>query len=114
MDVLKKSKTYLLSKLLEKRGIQSPDELSKEERDVYEGYRLVLSGEAVNIEQVKDFCRSQIKLIENKFASQPSSIKEDDPFLKASLHVYLNILKAIEAPEAERASLEKHLLSLIS
>lgn len=114
MDTLKKGKNYLLSKILEKRGIASPEDLTLEEKEVYDKYRLILSGEAISIEQVKEFCNSQIRLIEDKFASQPSKVKEDDPFLKASLHVYLNVLRAIEAPEQERASLEKHLLSLIS
>lgn len=100
----------LLSKLLDKRGIQKVEDLSQEERVIYDRYKVILSGETVTVASLKEFCVSQIRLIEEKFGGPPSS---SDTYLKACLHVYLNLLKAIEAPEAERESLEKYLNQLI-
>lgn len=101
----------LLSKLLEKRGISKVEELSIEEKVVFDRYKVVLTGEAVTIDTLKEFCKAQIAIIEARFASPAT---EHDVYLKACLHVYLNLLKAIEAPQAERESLEKYLTQLIS
>lgn len=101
----------LLSKLLEKRGIEKIEDLSIEEKAVYDRYRVVLSGEAVTVEAIKEFCGAQVKIIEALFAGPPT---QNDTYLKACLHVYLNILKAIESPEAERAAIEQHLTQLLS
>ena len=102
----------LLDKWLIKAGIKNLEDASPEERVVYDNYRRVLSGETVTVEKIKDFCRSQLDLIENKFAA--STEGGNDAYLKACIHVYLNILKAIEAPEAERESLERHLTQIIN
>lgn len=102
----------LLSRLLAKRGIDKEEDLSPEEKVVFDKYKLVLSGEAVTVDVIKQFCLSQIRIIESKFAS-PGNTDKDDKYYKACLHVYLNFLKAIEGPEAERESLEKYLIQLI-
>lgn len=101
---------FSLSKLLEKRGINNVEDLTPEEQVVYERYKTILSGDSVTIDSLKDFCHAQIRIIEARFASPDDT---HDIYLKACLHVYLNLLKAIEAPEAERESLEKHLTQLI-
>lgn len=102
----------LLSKLLEKRGIDKVEDLAPEERAVYEKWRVVLTGETVSVESIKEFCKSQIRLIEDKIASQQTL--DSQMYLAPCLHVYLNLLKAIEAPEAERANIERHLTQLIN
>lgn len=102
----------LLPKWLAKRGIKDPEDLTPEERVTYDRYRLILSGELVTVDKIKEFCRHQINVIEEKFASSLQS--GDDARLKACLHVYLNLLKAIEAPEKERESLELHLNQIIN
>lgn len=101
----------ILQKLLNKRGINKIEDLSSEEQLTYRNWERTLTGETVTIESLKEFCNSQIRLIENKFASKGEN--GDDNYLKACLHVYLNLKKAMEAPEAERASLEQHLTQLI-
>lgn len=103
----------LLPRLLEKRGIAREEDLSPEEKVVFDKYKAVLSGEIVTIDSLKDFCRMQIRVIEDKFASSAGEY-EQNVYLKACLHVYLNLLKAMEAPEAERESLEKYLTQLIT
>lgn len=100
----------LLSKLLDKRKITKVEELSSEERATFEHYKSILEKE-VTVASIKEFCLSQIKLIESKFADNPKT--DDDTYLKACLHIYLNIIRVIEAPETERKSLEKHLEDLI-
>lgn len=100
----------LLATLLAKRGISKETDLSPEEKAVFDNYRVILSGEVVTVEKLKEFCKTQIRTIEGIFAGPET---KNDVYLKASLHVYLNLLKAIEAPEAEREALERHLTQLI-
>ncbi len=102
---------FQLSQLLQKRGIEREEDLSPDEKAVFDRYKAVLNGETVTVDKIREFCDSQIKLIQAKFAdSAPNS---NDLYLKACLHVYLNILKAIDTPEMEREALERHLTSLI-
>lgn len=99
----------LLAKLLNKRGISKVEELDKEEKETFDRYQLILSGELVTIDTLKEFCKSQIKIIESKC----DGITPLSNLQQASIHVYVNLLKAIEAPEAERASLERYLTQLV-
>lgn len=101
----------ILSKWLFKKGITNPEELLPEEKVIYDKYRVILSGENISVDKIKEFCEYQVKIIENKFADNPKT--DDDTYLKACLHIYLNILKCIEAPEKEREALEKHLTGLL-
>lgn len=101
---------FKLSKLLEKRGIDKVEDLTFEEKEVFDRYNAILRGEVVTIDKLKEFIHSQIRLIEAKFAGEET---KNDTYLKACLHVYLNLLKCIEAPEAERESLENYLNQLI-
>lgn len=101
---------FSLSKLLEKRGIDKVEELSPEERTTFERYRVILSGETITVAQLKEFCQAQIRIIESKC----DGVTGLTAMQQACLHVYLNLLKAIEAPEVERESLEKYLTQLIS
>jgi len=101
----------LLSKILQKKGIKDTSELSPEERQDFDRWKAILSKD-VSVETIKDFCKFQISVIENKFATGENTDKQD-AFLKASLNVYLNLLKAIEAPKQEREALERYLQDLI-
>lgn len=103
----------LLSKLLQKRGIKSENDLSIEEKAVFDKYKLILTGETVTIESLKEFCATQLKIIESKFATGDNSDKKD-AYYKAAMHIYINLLQAINAPEIERAGLERYLNSLIA
>lgn len=99
-----------MPRLLEKRGITDPDDLSSDERATYDRYRLILSGQTLSVDSLKEFCQNQIRVIEGKCnGTDPLTLLQ-----QACIHVYLNLLKAIEAPEAERESLEKYLNSLIN
>lgn len=103
---------FPLSKLLEKRGINSVKELTQEEKATFDRYKIILSGETVSVDKIKEFCKTQIQLIEERISSQATNLSS--PYLAPCLHVYLNILRAIEAPEKERELLEQHLTQLIN
>lgn len=101
----------LLSKLLQKRGINKEDDLTLEEKKVFDGYKKVLSNDAITVDDIKKFCESQIKTFENNIADGKT---QPTPIQLGSLHVYLKVLKMIEAPLAEREALERHLNQIIS
>ncbi len=86
------------------------DKLDDDERKVYDRYRAVLTGEPVTLDSLKSFMRSQVSLIESKFGEAET---KHDVYYKACIHVYLTLIKAIEAPLAEREALEKYLIQLI-
>lgn len=101
---------FKLSKLLDKFGVQKESDLSIEEKVTFDQYKKILVGETVTVNSLKEFCKSQIRIIETKIAD---GINRPTDIQLSSLHVYLNLLKAIEAPEAERESLENYLNQLI-
>lgn len=102
----------IIDKLLGKRGVEKVEDLSIEEQTQVQKWSLVLRGDSVTVPMIKEFCLNQIRIIEANFASK-AGVYEENVYMKASLNVYLNLLKLIEAPEAERASLEKYLTQLI-
>ncbi len=102
----------LLSKWLAKRNIEHIEDLTPEELSIYNSYKRILIGEHLTIEAIREFCRVQINLIEDKFASRGKTT--DDEYLRACLHVYLNIERCITAKEQERKAIEDHLSQLIN
>lgn len=100
----------LIDKLLGKRGIQKVEELAPEEQAQIRQWKVILSGENVTVDKIKEFCLSQIRVIESKC----DGVTPLTNLQQASIHVYINILKAIEAPEAERKSLELYLTNIIN
>lgn len=102
----------ILDKVLTAKGIKNYDDLTADEKVVFDRYKYVLSGKnKVTIEMLEEFCRGQVGLIEDKFASGETKY---DTYLKACLHIYLNILKLIDAPKVEREGMERYLISLIN
>lgn len=100
----------ILSRLLAKRNISSPDELSPEEQKIYEEYRFILAiDERLTVDLIKEFCQTQIKLIENQCNGKESLTM----IQQGCLHVYLNLVKLIEAPQEEKKVLEAYLTQLI-
>lgn len=104
------SKLNKLSKLLDKRGIKDLNELAPEEKATYDRFRYILTGEALTVDTIKQFCESQLSLINSK----ADGINPLTMLQQACIHVYGNILKAIELPEMERRNIERHLDSLIN
>ena len=102
----------ILSKLLAKRGIKDVTELDKEERIQFEVWHGILSKENLTLEDIKNFCQSQIEVIEGKW--KDFNIKQNKKAEWIPYHtVYSTLLLAIESPKVARANLEKQLLELI-
>lgn len=100
----------ILERLLNKRNIDKVEDLAPDEQEQIRKWKAVLSGETVTVDTLKAFCQSQIRIIESKC----DGVNPLTNLQQASMHVYLNLLKAIEAPEAERESLEKYLTQLLN
>lgn len=106
----------LLSKWLEKRGFKDPSELSSEkmpdgspsERQVYETYRKILSKEELNLSDVKDFCHSQITVIENRWKDFNLDAEKKAELIPYHT-VYKTLLAAIDSPRSARENLEQQL-----
>lgn len=100
----------LLSRWLTKLGVEKVDDLSSDEKQLYDHYKAILSGETLSVESIKEFCQQQIRIIEGSCDGKTPLTD----LQQACLHVYLNIVKAIEAPEAERLRLEQYLTQVIT
>ena len=102
----------VLEKLFKKRGITKVEELSQEEQQTFKEWQLVLNKEELNIEDIKNFCRNQLEVIEGKWADLNL-----DQSKKAELipyhTVYKLLLMAIEAPKSAKEALEKNLIQLL-
>lgn len=95
---------FSITSWLAQKGVEKEEDLSQEEKVSLDRIKLILSGEKlITVDLIKAFCQSQILLIESACDGKTplTSIQQ------AGLHIYLNIVKAIEAPEAERESLER-------
>lgn len=95
----------ILPKWLAKRGIEKEEDLSPEEKVIFERYKLILSGDLVTIETLKAFCQNQLGIILSACDGKTSL----SPIQQAGIHIYTNLIKAIDAPESERESLERML-----
>lgn len=99
----------LLSKLLSKLNVESEEELSPDEKATFNKYKAILAKADVSVETIKEFCDHQIEIIHaNCDGKTPLT-----PIQQASLHIYLNIKKAIDGPRAEREAVEQYLQQII-
>ena len=102
----------ILSKLLQKKGIKSVEELTQEERRDFDQWKRVLSKEDINTKDIEEFCSAQIKTIEAQF--KDLSISKEKLERLVLLHsVYSSIKDLINSPRAERENLEKYLTQLL-
>lgn len=95
----------LLSDWLAKKGIKREEDLSLEEKATFDSYKRLLSGEIVTIPSLKTFCESQLSIVMNACDGKTPLT----PIQQAAIHIYTNLIRAIEAPEAEREALERKL-----
>jgi hypothetical protein len=103
----------LILRLLQKRGIQSVDELDKEEKKTVEEWQSVLSKDELTLEDLKGFCQSQIGIIESKWADYNLDDKMKHNLIPYHT-TYKTILNVIESPKAAREALEKNLVQLLN
>jgi len=102
----------LLTKLFEKRGIKDARELSEEERKDFDNWNAVLSKEELTLEDVKEFCQTQVEVIENKWKDLSVSNAQKAEWIPIH-NVYSTILLAIKSPRSAREALENQLNQLL-
>ena len=110
----------LLDKLLQKRGVKSPEELdnsimpdgSPNERQTFEEYRRILSEGDITVDKISEFCQSQISTIESKW--KDLSIGNDKKAEWIPIHnVYSTLLLLIKSPTSAKEALEAQLKELV-
>lgn len=99
--------------LFKKKGIESPDQLTPEEKADYDRWTAILSGGEITVETISKFCQHQISVIQLNWKDKNNS-KEFNDRLVLQFNVYNAILQAISSPTAEREVLEKYLTSLLA
>ena len=102
----------LLQKLLKKKGIEKVEDLSSDERTIFDNYERILSKEKLEIEDIKKFLETQLVIIENKWKDY--NLENSKKAELISYHtVYKTLLQTIDAPLVERKSLEDYLVGQI-
>lgn len=102
----------ILSQLLAKRGIKDVTELSVEEKVQFENWHKILSKDDLTLEDIKNFCQSQVDVIEGKW--KDLDVKQSKKAEWIPYHVvYKTFLLVIEGPKVARENLEKQLQDLI-
>jgi hypothetical protein len=102
----------LIQKWLDKIGVKNVSDLSSDEKATYDNWSKILSEGEITVEKIKEFCKSQKKLIETQYTNPDNTDKKDN-ILKASLGIYNALIGLIEGPRSEKESLEKYLEQLI-
>ena len=101
----------ILHKLLQKRGIESLDQLTTEEKKDFDTWEKILSKEELTVEDIKRFCSTQCEIIETKW--QDYSVEQSKKAELIPYHtVYKTLLAAIDSPKAAREQLEQQLNQL--
>jgi hypothetical protein len=102
-----------LTKLLQKAGIGTVEELEPEEKVWFEARQKILSKEELTIEDIKTFLLGQISVIETKWRDlkvENSKKAELIPYHT----VYKLLLAVMDGPKAAREGLEAELNQLIN
>jgi len=101
----------ILQKLLQKRGIESLEELSEEEKSTFNEWDKILSKESLDINDIKLFCENQVTIIESKWSDYEE--RNDKKAELIPYHtVYRTLLNILTSPIATREALERQLTEL--
>ncbi len=103
----------ILAKLLRKRGISSLEVLDAEERATFDRYELILNKREISVADMRQFMQSRIDHIESKWADMNTDATKKAEYIPYHT-VYKTLLKALDAPQAEREALEQVLLQQVS
>lgn len=103
----------LIQRLLNKRGINSSDQLDKEEKQTFENWQLVLNKSELSTADISAFCKSQISIIENKWKDLDSPHSKKAELIPYHV-VYKILLQAIDSPKSAREALEIQLNQLLN
>ena len=102
----------ILSRILQKRGLSSVDELDKDEKQTFQEWQAVLTKDELSTQDIRNFCQSQISVVEGKWADLNTSNEKKAEMIPYHT-VYKLLLSAIDSPKASREALEKNLIQLI-
>lgn len=103
---------HLLDRLLKKKGIKTVDQLTDEEKVVFDRWQGMLGDGEMTVAKIGDFCSNQIHLIESKWKELDNSQEKNQRLIMMHT-VYKSILDLINKPKSEREALEKYLSSLL-
>jgi hypothetical protein len=102
----------LIDKLFKKRGIESVKDLSPDEKQTFEQWDSILSKDEITVKDIKQFCESQVGVIEAKWRNV--GVKQEEKSEMIPYHtVYKMIISAIDANKVERGALEAQLNKLL-
>ena len=102
----------LLEKLLRKRGIESVNDLNKEEKDQYDAWQKILSEGEMSVDKIKDFCSLQLSVIKGLMKGMDNTPEKNNRLI-IYFNIYDTLLTLLTSPQAERESLEKYLTQLL-
>ena len=102
----------LIDKLFQKRGIKNINELDPEEKATFDGWNKVLSKDELTLEDVKEFCKSQVEIIEGKWKDLEMEQTKKSEMIPYHT-VYRTLLSVIDSPKVAREALEKQLEQLL-
>lgn len=105
----------LISRLFEKRGVKSINELSADERAQVERWQGILSSGEMSVDKIREFCENQVKLIEREWKSLDNSERKIERLVDFHI-VYRTLIGLISGDwvQAEREATEKYLQDLIT
>jgi hypothetical protein len=103
----------ILTRLLNKRGIENSTELSQEERVQFDTWNRILSKESVTLQDFSQFCDVQIGAIDRALEDVDRTSERTDRLVVQRV-VYAKIKSFLTSPQAEREQLEKYLEQLIN
>lgn len=102
----------ILDNWLKKKNINHYDELSEEEKKIYDEYEKALNVPELKVEDIEIFVRQQLNLLSNEIISFTNSEKKD-LFIKAQMSVMRSILafitKDLETKKMVEEKLKKEL-----
>lgn len=102
----------LIEKLLKKRGINSVEELSEEEKTQFDAWQKTLTQEKVTIPSISAFLSVQKSIIETQFGDISNS-DEKNSRLVLQHAIYSKLLRFLDSEKVEREALEKYLTELV-
>lgn len=102
----------LLEKFLKKKGIEKPEDLTQEEKKVFDEWQIILGKEELTLDDVKTFCQSQIDVIETHWKDLTIANEKKSELIPYHT-TYKTLLMAIDSPKAMRSALETQLNQML-
>ena len=102
----------LIDKLFNRRGIKDINDLQPEEKATYENWEKILSKEELTMADLKEFCKTQIAVIEGKWSDYAVDNAKKAEMIPYHT-VYKTLLLAIDSPRSAREAMEIQLQQLI-